>query len=115
LRGVHFDFDKSDIRTDSRPVLDEAAQTLLGYPNVRVSVEGHTDAIGSAAYNERLSVRRAEAVFRYLVNHGVSPDRMEVVGYGKSRPVADNETESGRAQNRRVELHVVNQPENGEH
>jgi len=112
LRGVHFDFDKSDIRSDSRPVLDEAADALKENPNVRVSVEGHTDARGTDQYNERLSVRRAEAVFRYLVNHGVAPERMETVGYGKSRPVADNDTESGRAQNRRVELRVVSEPAN---
>lgn len=107
LRGVNFDFDKSDIRPDSRPVLDEAADALKESPNVRVAVEGHTDAVGTEMYNEKLSVRRAEAVFRYLVNHGVAPQRLEVAGYGKSRPVADNETESGRAQNRRVELHVL--------
>jgi outer membrane protein OmpA-like peptidoglycan-associated protein len=109
LRGVNFDFDKSDIRPDSRPVLDEAADVLRDTPSVKISVEGHTDAQGTDAYNETLSVRRAEAVFRYLVNHGVAPERMEVIGYGESRPVADNETESGRAQNRRVELHVVSQ------
>jgi outer membrane protein OmpA-like peptidoglycan-associated protein len=111
LRGVHFDFNKSDIRSDSRPVLDEAGDVLKENPNVRIAVEGHTDAIGADLYNEKLSVRRAEAVFRYLVNHGVAPERMEVIGYGKTRPVAENETESGRAQNRRVELHVVNAPE----
>lgn len=110
LRGVHFDFDKSDIRPDSRPILDEAAEALRENPNIRISVEGYTDSVGSDAYNEKLSVRRAEAVFRYLVNHGVAPERMEVIGYGESRPVADNDTESGRAQNRRVELHIVNQP-----
>lgn len=110
LRGVHFDFDKSAIRPDSRPVLDEAVDVLKENPNVRISVEGHTDDIGSELYNEKLSVRRAEAVFRYLVNHGIAPERMEVVGYGESRPVADNSTESGRAQNRRVELRVVEQP-----
>lgn len=109
LRGVNFDFDKSDIRPDSRPVLDQAAEVLRQSPNVRISVEGHTDAVGSEVYNEKLSVRRAEAVFRYLVNHGVTPERMEVTGYGQARPVADNDSESGRAQNRRVELHVVNQ------
>ncbi len=109
LRGVNFDFDKSDIRPDSRPVLDQAAEVLRQSPNVRISVEGHTDAVGSEVYNEKLSVRRAEAVFRYLVNHGVAPERMEVIGYGQARPVADNESETGRAQNRRVELHVVNQ------
>jgi len=111
LRGVNFDFDKSDIRADSRPVLDEAADTLKESPDVRIGVEGHTDAVGTDIYNEKLSVRRAEAVFRYLVNHGVAPQRMEAAGYGKSRPVADNESESGRAQNRRVELHVLQQPE----
>jgi OOP family OmpA-OmpF porin len=111
LRGVNFDFDKSAIRPDSRPVLDEAVSVLDENPNVRISVEGHTDAFGTDIYNEKLSVRRAEAVFRYLVNHGIAPERMEVVGYGESRPVADNDTDSGRAQNRRVELHVVDQPE----
>lgn len=111
LRGVNFDFDKSDIRPDSRPVLDQAADVLRQSPNVHISVEGHTDSVGSEMYNEKLSVRRAEAVFRYLVNHGVAPERMEVAGYGQTRPVADNDTETGRAQNRRVELHVVKQQE----
>lgn len=110
LRGVHFDFNKSDIRADSRPVLDEAVEVLKENPDLHLTVEGHTDAIGSVDYNQKLSVRRAEAVFRYLVNRGVAPERMDVVGYGKSRPVADNDTDSGRAQNRRVELHVPNQP-----
>jgi outer membrane protein OmpA-like peptidoglycan-associated protein len=114
LRGVLFDFNKSDIREDSRAVLDEAADGLKDNPNVRISVEGHTDAVGSDLYNEKLSVRRAEAVFRYLVNHGVAPERMEAIGYGKTRPVAENNTESGRAQNRRVELHVVKAGEGGE-
>ncbi len=113
LRGVHFDFNKTDIRPDSRPALNEAAELLKQNPNVRISVEGHTDAIGSDAYNEQLSTKRAEAVFRYLVNHGVDPEHMAVVGYGKRRPVADNDTDSGRAQNRRVELHVVNEPAAG--
>jgi outer membrane protein OmpA-like peptidoglycan-associated protein len=111
LRGVNFDFDKSDIRPDSRPILNEAVEILKENPNVRISVEGHTDAIGSDAYNEQLSLRRAEAVFRYLVNHGITPERMDVTGYGKRRPVADNETEAGRAQNRRVELQVIAAPQ----
>jgi outer membrane protein OmpA-like peptidoglycan-associated protein len=109
LRGVHFDFNKSDIRPDSRPILNEAAEILKENPDVRISVEGHTDAIGSDGYNQQLSLRRAEAVFRYLVSHGVPPERMEVIAYGKRRPVASNDTDSGRAQNRRVELRVVPQ------
>jgi OOP family OmpA-OmpF porin len=109
LRGVHFDFNKSDIRPDSRPILNEAGEILKENPDVRISVEGHTDAIGSDQYNQQLSLRRAEAVFRYLVNHGIPPERMEVIGYGKRHPVASNDTDSGRAQNRRVELRVVSQ------
>jgi hypothetical protein len=109
LRGVNFDFNKSDIRPDSRPVLDHAAEFLRDNPNVRISIEGYTDSVGSESYNEALSLRRAEAVFRYLVNHGVAPARMEAVGYGEAQPVADNDTESGRAQNRRVELRVMAQ------
>jgi OOP family OmpA-OmpF porin len=114
LRAVNFDFNQSEIRPDSRPVLDEAADLLRSNPNVRVSVEGHCDAIGSDAYNQRLSIDRAEAVFRVLVNHGTAPERFDIVGYGSTRPVAGNETESGQAQNRRVELRIMNpQQESG--
>jgi len=107
LRGVNFDFDQSAVRPDSRPILDEAAAVLKQNPDVRVSVEGHTDYVGTDEYNEKLSVRRAEAVARYLANRGVTPSRMQVIGYGKSRPLADNATEDGRAENRRVELKVL--------
>ncbi len=110
LRGVNFDFDQSGIRPDSRPILDEAAEVLKENRNVHISVEGHTDYIGTDEYNEKLSVRRAETVFRYLVNRGIAPERMSAIGYGRSRPVADNSTESGRAQNRRVELRVLGAP-----
>lgn len=109
LRGVNFDFDKAEIRPDSRPVLDEAA-SLLAERRADIEmlvVEGHTDAIGTDAYNQGLSMRRAEAVYRYLVNKGVPPEIMRTEGYGESKPVADNESESGRAQNRRVELRVI--------
>ncbi|MGH7790451.1 MAG: OmpA family protein [Candidatus Binatia bacterium] len=106
LRGVQFDFNKSDIRADARPVLEQAATILKQNPGVQVSVEGHTDDIGSAAYNQALSVRRAESVFRYLVNLGVDPERFRVEGFGKANPIATNATEAGRAQNRRVELRV---------
>ncbi len=105
LRGVNFDFDSSEIRADSRPVLEQAATLLKQNPDVMVSVDGFTDDVGSEAYNQALSVRRAEAVYRYLVNLGVDPERLTVHGYGESRPVASNDTEEGRAQNRRVELH----------
>jgi outer membrane protein OmpA-like peptidoglycan-associated protein len=104
LRGVNFDFNSSDIRPTSRPVLDEAADILKANPGVDVRVEGHTDSIGSEEYNRALSVRRAEAVYRYLVNRGVDPERFTVEGLGEGNPIASNDTEAGRAQNRRVEL-----------
>ena len=107
LRGVNFDFNSSTIGPESRPVLDEAATLLKANPGVQVVVKGYTDSIGSAEYNQALSLRRAEAVYRYLVNQGVDPERLTVEGFGKTNPVASNDTEAGRAQNRRVELHPV--------
>lgn len=105
LRGVNFDFDKSNIRPDAAVILDEAVSALSG-SSAAVSVEGHTDAVGSDAYNQRLSERRAESVRRYLVEHGIDESRLSTVGYGESRPIASNQTREGRALNRRVELIV---------
>jgi outer membrane protein OmpA-like peptidoglycan-associated protein len=104
---VNFDFDKATIRPDARPVLDEAVRILTQEGTVAVVAEGHTDAIGSDAYNQALSERRADAVRRYLVNGGVEPGRIQTEGFGESRPVASNETDDGRAQNRRTELRVL--------
>ena len=109
LRGVHFDFNKAKIRPEDMPVLDEAAETLKANPNMRVEVNGYTDAIGSEAYNLRLSKRRADAVVNYLVSKGISADRLIPQGFGKTNFVASNDTAEGRAQNRRVELVPVGQ------
>jgi len=108
LRGVNFDFDKANIRPDAVPILDEAAKTLKEAGDVAVAVNGYTDGIGSAAYNDALSLRRATAVQQYLEQQGVPASRLTVKGFGKSNPVASNETAEGRAQNRRVELIVSN-------
>jgi OOP family OmpA-OmpF porin len=105
LRGVNFDFDKSNIRPDAAVILDEAV-SVLGGSSAPVAIEGHTDWIGSEAYNQGLSERRAESVRRYLVEHGVDESRLSTAGYGESRPIASNETREGRALNRRVELMV---------
>lgn len=107
LRGVEFDYDKSDIRPDARPVLEEAVAILRENPDVKVVIEGHTDSIASEAYNQKLSERRARAVYRYLVAAGIDPARLSVVGYGESRPIASNDTPEGRARNRRVELRIL--------
>jgi outer membrane protein OmpA-like peptidoglycan-associated protein len=104
LRGVHFDFNKAAIRPDAMPILDEAARMLAQSPSVTVDVNGYCDAIGSAAYNLKLSRRRADAVVGYLVSKGVASDRLITHGYGKTNFVASNATAVGRAQNRRVEL-----------
>ncbi len=107
LRNVHFDFNKAIIRPDAKPVLDEAVQILkTEEPSAAVIVEGHTDSVGSEAYNMKLSHRRADAVRSYLVRDGIAANRIQTEGFGKTRPVASNATADGRAQNRRVELHL---------
>ncbi len=106
LRDVHFDFDKSNIRPDAVPVLDEAVEVLKAQGGVAVIVEGHTDSVGRDAYNQKLSLRRADSVRQYLVKHGIPSNRITTEGFGESRPVASNDTADGRAQNRRVELRV---------
>lgn len=106
LRGVNFDFDKSNIRSDARVILDEAIRILQGEGRVDIVAEGHTDATGPDAYNESLSQRRANSVRDYLVSGGIDASRITVKGYGESQPVASNSTAEGRAQNRRVELRV---------
>jgi outer membrane protein OmpA-like peptidoglycan-associated protein len=109
LRGVNFDFDKSNIRADARPTLDEAISLLKQEGTITIISEGHTDSKGTDEYNQRLSLRRATAVKDYLVRGGISASRIDVQGYGESKPVASNETDDGRAQNRRVELRVSGQ------
>ncbi len=106
LRAVHFDFDKSNIRADAVPILDEAVRILKEENIMAVISEGHTDSIGSVPYNLKLSQRRAAAVKKYLVDHGIPASHIKTEGFGKSRPVATNDTADGRQQNRRVELKI---------
>ncbi len=104
LEGANFDFDRAVVRPADFEQLDQAAATLKKWGDVNVEVAGHTDSIGSEAYNMGLSLRRANAVRSYLIGKGVGGDRLSVKGYGESRPIADNTTSEGRFQNRRVEL-----------
>ena len=106
LGGANFDFNKTEVRPEGRDILDGAVKTLKDNPNVKVAVEGHTDSVGKDAYNKKLSERRAEAVKRYLIRQGIDASRIRTAGYGKSKPIADNGTEAGRAKNRRAEVVV---------
>ncbi|MCH2338962.1 OmpA family protein [Pseudomonas sp. NPDC047963] len=108
---VKFDFDKATIRQDAYDDIEVLADFMKQYDQTSTTVEGHTDSIGTDAYNQRLSMQRAESVRDALVNrYGVEANRLEAVGYGESRPVADNSTELGRAINRRVEASVEARP-----
>lgn len=106
LRGIQFDFDKYNIKPEWVPVLDEAVEILKKHPEIKVTIEGHTCSIGTIAYNQKLSERRAKSVYDYFVKKGIAPERMKTIGYGELRPKADNRTAEGRAINRRVELKV---------
>lgn len=104
LHGVTFDNDQAVLRPDATAVLDRAVLVLQQWGDVKVEVAGHADSRSTDEYNMGLSQRRAEAVRDYLVAKGIAADRLSAQGYGESRPIASNETEEGRAQNRRVEL-----------
>ncbi len=108
LKGVHFESDKAILTPDSLAVLDGVAAGLKDWSEVRVEIDGHCDSTNTDAHNQKLSERRADAVFQYLVARGVAADRMTTKGYGESRPIADNKTKEGRALNRRVELIKLN-------
>jgi len=108
LKDVNFEFNKSTLTLNSKRVLDTVAETMIANSGIRVEVEGHTDDKGSDAYNLKLSDARAKSVHDYLVSKGVPDAQMDFKGYGESRPIADNKTEEGRAQNRRVELRRLN-------
>jgi len=104
LHGPQFDFNKATLKPAGKEMVDGAVTVMKDKPSMKVSVEGHTDSIGSEAYNQRLSERRAQAVRDYMIENGISPGRIATRGFGKSRPVASNKTAEGRAQNRRVEI-----------
>jgi OOP family OmpA-OmpF porin len=109
LKGVQFEFDKADLTADARQVLDGVAAGMQSQPTMQVEIGGHTDSLGTAAYNLTLSQRRADSVRDYLISRGVDGARMKAEGYGKYQPIAENETEDGRAKNRRVEFKIVKQ------
>ena len=107
--NITFSFDDATLNPSFKPTLDKLAKTMLDYNQNTVTIAGHTDSRGAANYNKNLSVQRANSVYNYLMQRGVPSNRMNVVGYGQSQPIADNSTDYGRQQNRRVEL-TINTP-----
>jgi OOP family OmpA-OmpF porin len=108
LEGVTFEFNKTRLRPDSQTILNWVVGIMKKYPDMQVELGGYTDSIGSAAYNLKLSQKRAEAVKAYLVEKSIDAGRIQAKGYGKENPVASNKTDEGREFNRRVELHILN-------
>jgi len=102
-----FDFDKSVLKPEGKAKLDDLASKVKGINLEVIIAVGHTDSVGTDAYNQKLSVRRAEAVKAYLVSKGIEKNRVYTEGKGEKQPVADNKTKEGRAKNRRVEIEVV--------
>lgn len=105
--GVTFDFGKANLKPQFYPALDQVAATMAEYNQTIVEISGHTDSVGSDEANQRLSEQRAGSVSNYLSGKGLMRERFEVVGMGERYPVASNDTDSGRAVNRRVEIRVV--------
>ena len=104
LYGIHFDTNKSAVKPESKPTLEQIAALLKAQPKLRLSVVGHTDNVGGAAYNKGLSQRRADAVVAALIeDFGIAPERLDASGAGMDKPVAGNDSDGGRAKNRRVE------------
>ena len=107
LQGVNFEFDSDVLTLNAERVLDTVAQTLLQSPGFGIAIVGHTDSLGSDSYNQALSAKRAASAKRYVVGKGVDPGRITTDGAGESQPIADNDTDAGRAKNRRIELTVT--------
>jgi outer membrane protein OmpA-like peptidoglycan-associated protein len=102
--GINFDTGKATLRTDSEAILEEIHKLLIEKPALKLRIEGHTDSTGTAAGNQSLSEKRAQAVVTWLTAHDIAANRLSAAGLGQTKPIADNGTDEGRAKNRRVEL-----------
>lgn len=108
IKGITFRSGSSRINRSSYPTLNSAVELLKKYPDTKIRIEGHTDSRGSRRGNQRISQKRADSVRDYLLENGITADRMESVGYGESKPIASNRTRKGRAKNRRIEFTLIN-------
>lgn len=107
MKGIKFDVDKDTIKSESRPILERAAETLKKFPQVNVEIAGHTDSTGGYDHNMDLSRRRAKSVKRWLVEHGIDGSRITTDGFGPDQPIDTNDTKEGRANNRRIEFQIM--------
>lgn len=107
LTNIFFDVDKYDLHQRSVTELQKILRFLKENSAVKVEISGHTDNSGSVSYNNSLSERRAESVYNYLISHGVEANRLISRGYGSAKPIADNDSEEGRKQNRRIEFKII--------
>lgn len=109
LHGIRFDFDKSNIKAESLPILQANMSQLMDHRNTEIRIIGHTDDWGSDAYNQKLSMARSQSVMNYFVNQGLESSHVSNSGEGESQPVDTNATDSGRYNNRRIEIEIVHQ------
>jgi outer membrane protein OmpA-like peptidoglycan-associated protein len=107
LKGVNFELNSSELTAGSSESLDKAVDAMNKYGDLRIEIRAHTDSMGEAAYNQSLSEKRANSVRDYMISKGIAANRMVAKGYGETKPIADNGTREGRAENRRVELKVI--------
>jgi outer membrane protein OmpA-like peptidoglycan-associated protein len=107
LPNLFFEFAQSNLLPDSYFELKRLFDFLMNHETVKIEISGHTDNQGSDAYNQKLSMERAQTVYRYLISNGVDPHRLSFKGYGKERPVAPNDIEENRAKNRRTEILIL--------
>lgn len=107
LHNIFFDYKKSDLTKESMAELNRLVKLMNQYPTLKIEISGHTDNVGDKEYNQKLSVQRAKAVVDYLINNGISSSRLSYVGFGFAKPIASNDTEEGRKQNRRSEFKII--------
>jgi outer membrane protein OmpA-like peptidoglycan-associated protein len=110
INSIQFEFDKADLRPQSHVILDRLTQILEKFPNYKVKIVGHTDWAGPDEYNQELSEKRAYSVYKYLVENDVDKESLTTEGMGERQPIDDNNTESGRSRNRRVEFYLTKKP-----